>query len=136
MENVTLQELYRNLSEHIKHESEYQIRFEEKLDAILLQTTKHNGRMTKMEEWRDTEAKPLLEDYKENRAQAKGAIKLWTVIWGTLITGIGFAGALYLNKIEIETIDKTIDILQASTYKIEEVKKGSDIYTIKIFQGK
>lgn len=136
MENITLQELHRNLSDHVKYESEYQHRFEEKLDAILLQVTRTNGRVNAIEIWKDKEAHPVVEDYKDNRSQAKGAIKLWTVVWGTVVAGVSVAGALYLNKVKVEVADTTITRLQHSTYKIEEIKKGTDIYTIKIYESK
>jgi hypothetical protein len=136
MENLTLQELHRNLSDHVKYESEYQTRFEEKLDAILLQVTRTNGRVNSLEIWREKEAHPIVEDYKDNRSQAKGALKLWTIIWGTVLTGVSVAGALYINKIKTDTADTTISRLQHSTFKIEETKKGTDIYSIKIYEEK
>ena len=136
MSEVTISELQRNLQDHIKYESVYQERFEEKLDLVLLQVTKTNGRVSSIEDWRDKQAYPLLEDYKENRAQAKGAIKLWTLVWGTVVAGITTAGALYINQLRTDISSDTIGKLQKSTFKIEELKKGTDIYSIKIYESK
>ena len=120
----------------MKHESEYQARFEEKLDLILNQVTRTNGRVTALEVWKEKEAHPIVEDYKDTRSQAKGAVKLWTILWGTLATGVSVAGALYISKLHTEIGDETITRVQNSNIQIKEVAPHSDIYKIKIYEGK
>ena len=102
----TISELQRNLQDHIKYESGYQERFEEKLDLVLLQVTKTNGRVGTLEEWRDKQAHPIIEDYKDNRSQAKGAIKLWTLIWISITALLGVSTTLYVNNLKAEIINE------------------------------
>ena len=104
MTDLTLHELDRVIKDHINWETGYQERFEDKLDSILLQTTKHNGRMSKIEHWEETEVTPLLEDYKDNRSQVKGAAKLWTIIWIGLAFFIGITFTLYIKSLKADII--------------------------------
>ena len=103
MTDLTLHELDRVIKDHINWENGYQERFEDKLDAILLQTTKTNGRVNGIEAWK-VEAETLLEDYKDNRSQVKGAIKLWTVIWIGLAFFIGITFTLYIKSLKADII--------------------------------
>lgn len=100
----TTSELYRTIQDHIKYESGYQERFEEKLDQVLLQVTKTNGRVDAIEGWKEKHAHPLLEDYKENRAQVKGATKLWTLVWSGLIVIVGLTGTLYVKTLKTDIL--------------------------------
>ncbi len=102
----TIGEIARNLEDHVRYESGYQERFEEKLDKILLQVTRTNGRVSTIEDWRDKHAHPLLEDYKDNRSQAKGAVKLWTIIWVGLIALVGVTFTLYISNLKTEIINE------------------------------
>ena len=108
MTQPTLSEVNRNLQEHIRYESGYQIRFEEKLDAILLQTTKTNGRVSSVESWREKEVNPIISDYKENRAQIRGATKLWALIGGGILVIMGLTGTLYIKTLKAEILQEII----------------------------
>lgn len=107
MTNITIPELHRTLSEHTSHEYEYQKRFEDKLDLILTQVTKTNGRVTSLEAWRDNLAHPLLEDYKDDRSQRKGAIKLVTLAWSSVAIVIGLTFTLYIKSLKVEILKET-----------------------------
>ena len=104
MSEITVSEIARKLEEHVKWETGYQERFEEKLDLILLQTTKTNGKATDLIEWRKEVVSPLLEDYKDNRSQVKGATKLWTVIWIGLTFFVGITFTLYIKSLKADII--------------------------------
>lgn len=104
MKEPTTAELYRLLQDHLSREEEYQSRFEEKLDAILIQTTKHNGRMTSMEHWRERFADPLLDDYKDKRSQGSGMIKMWALFGGGLLLIIGLTATLYVKDLRTQII--------------------------------
>ena len=103
MTDLTLHELNRVITDHITWENGYQQRFEDKLDAILLQTTKTNGRVNGIETWK-VEAETLLEDYKDNRSQVKGATKLWTVIWIGLAFFVGITFTLYIKSLKADIL--------------------------------
>lgn len=104
MTNPTLSEIARNLEDHVRYESAYQLRFEEKLDAILNQTTRTNGRVAQLEIWRDKEVHPLLEDYKDVRSQRKGAVKLATLAWGSIAVIIALTFTLYIKSLKADII--------------------------------
>ena len=103
MTDLTLHELDRVIKDHINWENGYQERFEDNLDAILLQTTKTNGRVNGIEAWK-VEAETLLEDYKDNRSQVKGATKLWAAIWIGLAFFVGITFTLYIKSLKADII--------------------------------
>ena len=104
MSEITVSEIARKLEEHVKWETGYQERFEEKLDLILLQTTKTNGKATDLIEWRKEVVSPLLEDYKDNRSQVKGAGRLWAFVGTGVITTLLLTGTLYLKSLKAEIL--------------------------------
>lgn len=109
MSAPTLSEIARNLTEHVKYETGYQERFEEKLDTILQQTTKTNGRVTQLEAWKEREAHPLLEDYKDNRSQAKGVGKLWALFGTSLVAIIILTFTLYIKTLKNDIMEQVIE---------------------------
>lgn len=106
MKDPTISEISRKLDDHLKSEDSYQERFENKLDQILLQVTKTNGRVSYIETWKEKDAIPILEDYKENRAQAKGAGKLWAFIGTGVVATLILTGTLYIKNLKIEILEE------------------------------
>lgn len=125
---ATLEANYKNLDEKlddfIEQTTQSQKEIAKKLDLILEQTTRHNGRMSKMEEWQVKEATPLLKDYEEKRAEARGAIKLWLVIGAGVLTILIFAFNAYINdkmqQVTNEAADQVVQRIEATyTVKIQ-----------------
>jgi len=79
---------------------------------------KTNGRVNIIE--------PLAFDYRERRAQAKGAVTMWVLLGTVVVSGIGLLGTLYLDKVQREITDGVVSTLE-SKYNIEYEKNNPQV---------
>ena len=86
--------------------------------ATLDQAKMTNGRVNIIE--------PLAFDYRERRAQAKGAITMWVILGTIIVSSIGVLGTLYLDKVQREITDGVVSTLE-SKYNIEYEKDNTQI---------
>lgn len=73
-------------------------------EQVLIQATKTNGRVNLIE--------PLALDYQETRAQARGAVKIVTIVGVALLTIGGFALNSYLDYKTKQITSTVIKILE------------------------
>lgn len=85
---------------------------------IYSEAKKTNGRVNIME--------PLVFDYRERRAQAKGAITMWVLLGTVIVSSLGVLGTLYLEKVQREITDGVVSTLE-SKYNIEYEKDTQSI---------
>ena len=105
----TLSEIARKLADHVNWETGYQERFEEKLDKVLSQAILTNSRVTHLEEWQEKDVEPLLEDYKDNRSQAKGVGKFWALFGTSLVAIIILTFTLYIKTLKSDIMEQVIE---------------------------
>lgn len=79
---------------------------------------KTNGRVNVIE--------PLAFDYRERRAQAKGAVTMWVLLGTVVVSGIGLLGTLYLDKVQREITDGVVSTLE-SKYNIDYEKDNPQV---------
>lgn len=106
MSAPTLSEIARKLADHVNWETGYQERFEEKLDKVLSQSILTNSRVTHLEEWQEKDVEPLLEDYKDNRSQAKGVGKFWALFGTSLVAIIILTFTLYIKNLKHDILQE------------------------------
>jgi len=102
----TLSEVGRKLADHVNWETGYQERFEEKLDKVLSQAILTNSRVTHLEEWQEKDVEPLLEDYKDNRSQAKGVGKFWALFGTSLVAIVILTFTLYIKNLKHDILEE------------------------------
>jgi hypothetical protein len=86
--------------------------------ATLDQAIKTNGRVNIIE--------PLAFDYRERRAQAKGAVTMWVMLGTVVVSSGGFLGTMYLEKVQREITDGVVSTLE-SKYNIEYEENNTQI---------
>lgn len=111
--NIKLEGLDEKLSSHMEQSKTNNSALVKILDDIKTIATEGrdqakltNGRVNHLDEWKK-DADILLEHYKDTRAQAKGAWKLWTLLAGTFTALICFAFVQYMQSIKTEIIAET-----------------------------
>ena len=74
---------------------------------ILQRVTIQNGKTSTIENILEDEVLPDIKDYRENRAQARGAWKLWLLVVGGIVSVLSWAFVLYMNNLKLEIIEET-----------------------------
>lgn len=108
MERELLEEKFKNINKTLDKIVVSLEKQDEVLERVESKVTVTNGRVTSLEQINKDTVLPVVQDYIENRAQARGAWKLWTLFGGVLFTIVCFSFKIYMEEIKKEIINETI----------------------------